>query len=343
MNLGGAKKLEISEFNKSLKERNFKNLYFFCGEEEYLKELYIKRLISAVVPKEAQSFNLFKFKQNFRIEDIVNSIENVPVFSEYKVVFLDNIEIFKQDANFRDSLLSCILDIPPYTILIIKETKSDEKTKLGKEIKNKGAIIKCDYPSPSDMRSFIASQFNKHGKKISVKNAEKIINECEKDMNTVVNLIEAVSAYMGEKEEVTENILDIFIIPSTDSAIYDLTDSVITGNSSRAYEILKNLLLFPKNTPQSLFTAISNHISSLFIIKTCMDAGISQGETLKYLSGKFPPFLMNKYRMQIKNIPSAVLEDLLSFCAESDYKLKNGLIRDKLMPIYQVIGKLKAK
>ena len=93
-------------------------------------------------------------KENCEIKEVISSIENVPVFSEKKVVYLDNIDIFKKDATFRDGLLNAILDLPNYTILIIKENKTDEKTKLGKEIKSKGAIIKCDYPDDSTMKAF---------------------------------------------------------------------------------------------------------------------------------------------------------------------------------------------
>ena len=337
---GGVNRMEITEFNKQIKEKSFQNIYFFCGEEEYLKEYYIKRLVSAVIPKGMEPFNYFVYKENPEIKDVISSIEQTPVMNEYKVVYLDNVDIFKKDANFRDGLLSCIEDIPPYTILVIKEEKADEKTKLGKAIKKNGAVIVCSYPSLSEMKTFIAREFGKSGKKISSANAEKIITECEKDMHTVINLINAVSAYMNDKTEVTSEILSLFIIKSTDSAIYDLTDSVISGNSKKALEILKGLLMFPKNTPQSLFTSITNHISSMYIISLCEKAGVSSSETLTYLSGKFPPFLINKYKAQLKRIPFDKLEKLLSFCAETDYKLKSGLIRDTLMPLYEITAYL---
>ena len=55
--------MEISEFNTTVKNKIFRNLYFFCGEEEYLKELYIKRLIDSAVESSARAFNLFIFKE----------------------------------------------------------------------------------------------------------------------------------------------------------------------------------------------------------------------------------------------------------------------------------------
>ena len=90
----GGGKVEISEFNKTVKNKMFRSLYFFCGEEEYLKELYIGRLIDAAVDSSVRNFNLFVFREQCEISDVVNSIENVPVFSDKKVVFLDNADIF---------------------------------------------------------------------------------------------------------------------------------------------------------------------------------------------------------------------------------------------------------
>lgn len=332
--------MEIKELNRNIAEKKFSNLYFFCGEEEYLKDVYIKRLISAAIPKETEAFNLFHFKENGEIRDIMNAIEQIPVMNEYKAVYLNELDIFKKDAAFRDGLLTSVSDLPPYTILIIREKKSDEKTKLGKEIKKQGEIIKCDYPQSADMRAFIAREFKKNGKKISVLCADKIINECERDMYAVSNLIASVSAYMYDRKEVTEDILKLFIVKSIDSAIYELTDSVVSGNAKKAYEILNGLLLFPKNSPQSLFSAISNHIMSLYIIKTCQKANMRQNETLSYLNGKFPPFLINKYSGQLKSISDEKLDTLLEFCADSDYKLKNGLLEDTLMPVYEIISML---
>lgn len=333
--------MEISEFNKTVKNKMFRNLYFFCGEEEYLKELYIGRLIDAAVDESSRSFNFFVFKEQCEIKDIVSSVENVPVFSEKKVVYLDNLELFKRDASFRDALTECVGDLPPYTILIIREKKTDEKTKLGKAIKKNGEIIKCDYPSDSDMRAFIASQFKKQGKKISVSNANKIISECERDMNTVVNLISSVSSYMKESEEVTEEILDKFIIRSINSEIYYFTDSVVEGRAKDAYEIMKSLLLKPGVNEHSLFTSLSMHISSLYIIRCCENANIWGKNMLKYL-GKMPPFLLTKYQRQQKSIPPRLLSELVSLCAEYEYKMKSGLIRNISMPIYIVISKLSA-
>ena len=336
----GGEKMEISEFNTTVKNKIFRNLYFFCGEEEYLKELYIKRLIDSAVDASARAFNLFIFKENCEIKEVLGAIENVPVFSEKKIVYLDSIDIFKKDSTFRDGLLNAILDLPLYTILIIREKKTDEKTKLGKEIKNKGAIISCDYPDDSTMRTFLASQFKKHGKKISVKSADKIISECERDMNVIVNLIETVSSYMKETEEVTDEILDKFIIRSIQSETYNFTDSVIEGRAKDAYLIMDKLLLKTGVNEHSLFTSISMHISSLYIIKCCAQAGIWGKDRLSYL-GKMPPFLITKYERQLKNIESNLLDELVSICAEYDYKLKSGLIKNIKMPIYEVIARLK--
>ena len=126
--------MEISELNKKISNKEFDNVYFFFGDESYLKDFYIGKIIKSTVEEGMEAFNLSEYKNSITSEELADTVEQPPVMGEYKVVYLNELNVFKGDSKLRDKLLEVICDIPPFCILIIREENIDAKTKLYKKL-----------------------------------------------------------------------------------------------------------------------------------------------------------------------------------------------------------------
>ena len=132
----------IAELNKKISEKNFDNVYFFFGDESYLKDFYIGKIINSVVGDGMEAFNLSEYKNSITSEELTDTVEQPPVMGEYKVVYLNELNVFKGDSKLRDKLLEVLSDIPPFCMLIIREESTDSKTKLGKSLQEKASCVK---------------------------------------------------------------------------------------------------------------------------------------------------------------------------------------------------------
>ena len=331
--------MDIKTLNRSIQNQEFSNLYFFYGEEDYLKELYIQKIIHAVVDDSFSCFNLFHYQEPPAVEELMNAIEQPPMMAQYKVVYLNQLELGKNGA-LRDALVKKIDDLPNFCILIIREMIVDKRSKLWTTVQKLGVTVECVYPSPGDMRAFINREFTKRKKKIAPALVDKIIQENEPSLYAVINLIDAVCASLQDIDTVNEQSLDQLIRKSMQAVIFDLSEMLVTRQKEKAYQLLNQLKLHPsKNPPQTLFALLARHISALYLVTAGQKAGTPTADIKKLLGKNVPDFVIQKYLRQAKNLSLAKLEELISYCAETDYRLKSGQISDPYLGIYTLFLK----
>lgn len=332
--------MELKELNRTITEKQFSNLYVFYGEEDYLKEFYANRIIQSVVDENFACFNLFHYQNLPDKQELQNALEQPPIMAEYKVVYLNQTDVMKAPADFREALTEQMKNLAPFTILIIRETVVDKRSAIWTTAKNQGVTVECNYPGPSDMRAFINREFTKRQKKIPASLVDKILNEAEPNMYATVNLIDTVCAYLQDTQTVTESVLDQFMQKSLQAVIFDLSEFLVTGQKEKTYQLLNQLKLTPSKTPpQMIFTLLSRHISGMYLAKVSQEERIPTAEIKPLLGKNVPDFVITKYLRQGKNIPISKLEQLIIFCSETDFKLKSGQVSDPYLGIYTLFLK----
>lgn len=326
--------MDLTALNQTISNKKFSSLYFFYGEEDYLKEFYCNRIIKAVVEESFACFNLFHYQSPPTPEELINAMEQPPVMAEYKVIYLNELELSKCDSAFRETLLRQLENPAEFLIVLIRETGVDKRSKLWTTCQKKGETVECKYPSDADMRAFIHREFTKRKKKIPPPLIDKIIREQEPNLHSVLNLIETVCSYLQDRETVTEQSLNQFIQKSLQTVIFDLSEALVTARKQEAYEILNKLKLNPtKNPPQVLFSLITRHLCGLYLVSAGQEEGIPSAHMKPMIGKNTPDFVLQKYLRQAKNIPLKKLEALIQYCSDMDYKLKTGKFSDPYLLI----------
>ncbi len=332
--------MDIKALNQAISEKKFSNLYLFYGEEDYLKEFYINRIIHSVVDESFSCFNLFHYQDAPASEELINALSQPPVMAEYKVVYLNQLDFSKCDSTFRDTLVQEMNHLADFVILILRETAVDKRSKIWTTAQKHGETVECKYPSPADMRAFINREFSKRQKRISPTLIDKIIQENEPNLHSVMRLVETVSAYLQDTETVTEQSLDQFMQKSMQTVVFDLSEALVNRKKEDAYSLLNKLKLNQtKNPPQVLFALLARHISGLYLATAGQNERIPTDEVKKMLGKNIPDFVLQKYIRQAKGIAPEKLEELIVFCADADYKLKTGQIKDPYLGIYELFLK----
>lgn len=332
--------MDLKALNQAISQQKFSNLYFFFGEEDYLKEFYINRILHTVVEDAFSCFNLFHYQEQPDKEELLNALSMPPVMAEYKVVYLNQLDLSKCDSAFRETLTEQMENLAEFVILIIRETQVEKRSKIWQTAQKKGETIECKYPSASDMRAFISREFTKREKQISPRLIDKIIEENEQSLHSVMRLIETVCAYLQDTATVTEQSLNEFMQKSMQTVVFDLSEALVNRKKEEAYRLLNQLKLNQtKNPPQVLFSLMARHISGLYLAAAGQKERLQTPEIKKMLGKNIPDFVVQKYAKQARNLSLSKLEELILFCAETDYKLKTGQIADPYLGIYTLFLK----
>ena len=112
----------MKTLSEDIKTRNFKRSYLLCGEEEYLVKNYKKQLIQAINGGDTMNSNFYEGK-GLNVKEIIDVAETMPFMAEYRLVVLEDTEMFKSGG---DELAEYVKSIPESTIMIKEESKEEK-------------------------------------------------------------------------------------------------------------------------------------------------------------------------------------------------------------------------
>ncbi len=332
-------------FAKMLKSELNHNVYMFCGTDDFLKEHYSSLLTKKAVDEAMMFFNFHKYEDNaVQLSDIFADAENLPVMSQNTCLFVKNYSIEKLGSKELAEFENNLKNIPETTVMIFyfsadfipagKNAKWDTVIKLFEKV---GCVVKTDHRSPAKLARLLVSRAKERGTSIDSDTALYLINAVGDDMQTVLNEFNKVCAF-SEGNPITEAMIDMTATKSVEASVFDISTSIFSGNTDRAFSIL-NELLRQKVQSSAIIGALANAYVNAYRLKTAFNAGMSaedfykeyQYREIRYTFGKIAPF--------VKKSTIASLRSAISILAEADKKSKSSAIADDIL-LTELISKL---
>ncbi len=153
----------MKRLKKDIKEKNFKNIYLFYGDEEYLKRIYIDKLKKELVSNETEMMNYDFFEGNtVSVREIIDSAETMPFMSDYRLILIKNSGLFALGRKEDTALLSdYVNDMPKNTVIVFNEEKIDKRNSFYKIADKKGMCVDFKLPSENELVEFLVKRAKK--------------------------------------------------------------------------------------------------------------------------------------------------------------------------------------
>ena len=312
-----------------IKNKTFSNIYVIFGEEEYLKNIYEKKLISNIVDEnfKMMNFDIFEGK-NVNISKIIDACDTMPFMSDYRVVILKNTGLIydakKDDTNKLENYLHIL---PKTTILIFIEEKIDKKLKIFKTISNIGTFHKIDVLSENELVNWILSIFKDNNKNISTKEALYIIRNIGFNMEILLNEINKLISFKSSGTKITINDIDNICTKSIESKIFDLINFISNKDMANAIKIYKNLII-NNTSPFVILNMISRQFRIILQTKYLYNKNYSINNIASEL--ELRDFIVKEAIKQSKNFSIKILLQAINECLEIDNNIKTGKIIDEI-------------
>lgn len=312
-----------------IKNKTFSNIYVIFGEEEYLKNIYEKKLISNIVDEnfKMMNFDIFEGK-NVNISKIIDACDTMPFMSDYRVVILKNTGLIydakKDDTNKLENYLHIL---PKTTILIFIEEKIDKKLKIFKTISNIGTFHKIGILSENELVNWILSIFKDNNKNISTKEALYIIRNIGFNMEILLNEINKLISFKSSGTKITINDIDNICTKSIESKIFDLINFMSNKDMDNAIKIYKNLII-NKTSPFVILNMISRQFRIILQTKYLYNKNYSINNIASEL--ELRDFIVKEAIKQSKNFSIKILLQAINECLEIDNNIKTGKIIDEI-------------
>lgn len=312
-----------------IKNKTFSNIYVIFGEEEYLKNIYEKKLISNIIDEnfKMMNFDIFEGK-NVNISNIIDACDTMPFMSDYRVVILKNTGLIydgKKDDTIK--LENYLHTLPKTTILIFIEEKIDKKLKIFKTISNIGTFHKIDILSENELVNWILNIFKDNNKNISAKEAIYIIRSIGFNMEILLNEINKLISFKGSSTKITINDIDNICTKSIESKIFDLINFMSNKDMDNAIKIYKNLIV-NKTSPFVILNMISRQFRIILQTKYLYNKNYSINNIVSEL--ELRDFIVKEAIKQSKNFSIKILLQAINECLEIDNNIKTGKIIDEI-------------
>lgn len=327
---------------RDIKRKDFSNLYFLYGEENYLLEESLTLLLDALIDKESRSFDLVIIEGEKAVaKTIIGASLSLPLLGQRKVVVVKAFDDLKSDE--KNGLTPFLSEVPGSTTLILLANKRpDGRSKLASQVQKNGRMVEFKRPSVRELEAWVMDKFRQEGKSISSDGASLLVDMSGDDMIRLQNEVAKYILYLGhgEKEIKLHDIRKMS--PNTvERTIFEFTDAVGRRDTALALSKLEELLSKGQHYTMVLFMLV-RQVRMLMRTRLMMDRGASHSSEILPSLPIRSPYEAEKFFQQAENFNSQELASILKRLQEADVKIKTGRVEPKLeleLVVMELCGK----
>jgi len=286
----------ILEAVKNLKKGKILPLYYFFGEDTYSLGLGIKAIEDAVNPFIISDFDKdICYSEDRNLQDVINAARAFPFGSQKKLI------IFKEVEKVKDKkLLEAYIPSPPeFTVFVLVHygvitnlTSSPFNLLL-----ENNYLFEAKELKGNNLIDWVTELVASKGRQISNENAMLLADISGENRLIIESQLEKIMAFLGDKKEITFDIIKDVSSSFKEYTIFDLQNAVFQKNKAAALEIVFNLL---ENGAEATFiiSMLAKYFISLSRIRELNEKKIPDVEAAKII-GTHPFYLKNFQRAAV--------------------------------------------
>ena len=309
-----------------LRNKTPEHLYFFHGEEDYLRTHYLNLLRETVLSDPAEDFNLHRFDaQTMRLTAFSDALDAIPMMAEASFVQVDDVDPYQLNADDRQKMAALLSDIPDYCyVVFVFDTipwKPDRRMKtLTTAISQHAQVVEFARQSEQMLMSWVARHFDSFGKKIAPELCRYLIVQCGAQMTSMVSEISKIAAF-SSAPVISKADIDAVVEPVLDAVVFQLTDAIAADSYGKALEILRALCKMQQE-PILILGAIGSQLRRAAAARELSSHGRGADALMKlYGMGSYPA---QKAFAFARRVPKPFFARALPACAEADFQMKTS-------------------
>ncbi len=319
-------------------------VYLLTGVERHIFDATIERLKKALPEIDDASIVRFDLEET-PVEAVIEEADTLPFLEDHKLiiannaVFLSGQDKKKSEAEHNITVLEGWLKNPSPTatvVFIAPYEKLDGRKRITKKMRELATVVEANRLEGNDLLTWIQQEAGTHGVNISSRTAETLVNTVGGRLVGLSTEIEKMAIYLGENEEITDDLIEMLVPRTPEADVFRLTDAYLAGDIGRTVSIYHDLLRNGEE-PIMLTSLIAGQIRLMIHVGSLRKKGYQQNQIAKTLR-------VHWYRVKLimdnRQIPSeGRLLEVLKQLAEIDYKLKTTSgKRERLLELFFMNG-----
>lgn len=270
----------------------FSPFYWLEGEEDYFIDQLTEAAEKSILKPEEAAFNCTVFYgRDTSWADVLNQCRRYPMFAERQVVILKEAQqlrdIEKLEPYFEQPLSSTIL------IIAHKEKKLDNRKKVARLIKEKGAYVFFKKLSEKDIASWIEQRLAERAYKIAPRALLLMVDHLGSDLSRIAQEIEKLQLNCKPGSVIDEDAIERFVGVNKEFNVFELQTALAQKDFLKAFRIVQYFKQNPKAAPLQLILPLLYSFFSKVYMLFGTDA--TDDRTIASQLG-IPPFSIRNYK-----------------------------------------------
>lgn len=311
--------MTYKEIIKSLKEKQFKPVYFLHGAESYYIDAISSYIEKKVLSEGERSFNQTIFYgKDTDPKTLIDTASRYPMMAPYQVVILKEAQEMKKLADLQPYLAKAV----PTTILVIchKHKKFDARTKFAKKVKEHALVFESKPLYDNQVPDWINDYLRDKKMKINPAGSQLIAEYLGSKLSNIANELDKLSINLPAGTEINEKHIQDNIGISKDYNVFELQRALGGKNVLKANRIVNYFIANPRKNPLVVVVGILyNYFSKVYMLhflRNSPDREVSKALKLR------SDYFLREYKMAARNYPLSKTTRVIGLLKEYDLKSK---------------------
>lgn len=305
------------------------SVYLVYGEERFLVDEAVRRLVTAVFPSGRDDFNFASYHGSEASgADIVAAASQVPMFGPRRVVVARGID------QLRPAELETVVAYAeaPYdtSVLVLEAVKLDGRQGAVKRLTKASTVVSVEFSRlyEREAADWVRRQASRRGMTIDTDTAAYLVDALGTPLGPLDMALERLSLFIGEGGAATLQAA-MEIVPDTRArTVFELTDHLAARRFGEAVACFDRMT-DQGESPIGALAMIARHFRQLVMARDAVARGLPEREMASRIG--CPPFRVRDYVSGARAFSDERLRTLLSAIAETDLQLKSSRLRRELL------------
>lgn len=321
--------LDYQALRRELKANGPERLYLLYGEEDYLRDSFIKELSSRCLPEGDDGFAYRRMDAaQPNMTELSEAVNALPFATERTMVELRGFDINRCRDQEADALKRIMEDIPEYcTIIIVLDTgyEPDKRIKAVKTVEKCGKCVNFTAQSQGQLMNWIVRRFAALDRDIASDAVAELIMTSGTLMRGLIPEITKIASGSASRQVTVADIRRL-ASPIPEAQVFAMADDISAGNYDAAADKMQTLIA-AGTEPISAVAVIGTQIRRLYAVRAALADGLSREYMMSATGVRFP-FILDRLVSSARRMSLGRLARMVEVCCEMDYKMKSSSTDD---------------
>ncbi|MBS1902595.1 MAG: DNA polymerase III subunit delta [Bacteroidetes bacterium] len=264
------------QIEKAWKSGRADAVYFFYGEEEFLRDELLRKAIELLQPDAAlRSFNFDQFDgAEAKLRDILAAARAYPVMADIRLVICRNCEkLFtarsEQRKQEENEMIAGYLEDPNRSCVLILDTSKPgaKNTHPWKGLLANSTAAEFAPMRESGATQWIAERAERYAKRLDTRAAQMLVSLIGTDLRALANELEKLVTYVGDNDAITQTDVEACISISPTYNVFNLSKAVGVRNKALATEIVLGIMQADKRGMYGILSTLARYFEQLTVAR----------------------------------------------------------------------------